>query len=224
VDDTFTIIKKEHSTEFVNYLNTIDECIQWTTEEESVVVKDEQRERQLAFLDTMVVAADDGTTHTKVFRKETHTDQYLNFMSNHPVEHKRGVVRTLYHRAECVVSREADLQQEMEYIQDMLKVNGYPEWILKGRSTSHENNPKPSGSQPHKKRQPVVIPYIKGVSEQLRRVFKEYEIVTYFKPFNTIRQMLVRPKDKITKERTVCPVYHINCDGCDASYVGETER
>ncbi len=71
---------------------------------------------------------------------------------------------------------------------------------------------------------PIVIPYIKGVSEELRRVFKRYEVPTYFKPTNTLRQLLVRPKDKLKKERVVGPVYQIACEKCPATYIGETER
>ena len=39
-----------------------------------------------------------------------------------------------------------------------------------------------------------------------------------------LRQILVWPKDKVIKERVVCPVYHISCDNCDESYIGETGR
>ena len=46
----------------------------------------------------------------------------------------------------------------------------------------------------------------------------------YFKPANTLRQLLVRPKDPVAKERVVGPVYRIPCEQCDDSYVGETER
>ncbi len=69
-----------------------------------------------------------------------------------------------------------------------------------------------------------MLPYIKGVSEQLRRIFKRYEVPAYFKPIHTIRQQLVRPKDPLPKERICGPVYHIPCTGCDAAYIGETER
>ena len=74
------------------------------------------------------------------------------------------------------------------------------------------------------KRYPVVIPYVKGVSEQLRRVLKGYGVKVYFKPTNTLRQILVRPKDKVLKERVTCPVYHIKCEDCEDSYIGETGR
>ena len=60
--------------------------------------------RGLAFLDTWEVINEDGMIKTRVYRKDTHTDQYLNFQSNHPLEHERGVVKTLAHRAKTVVS------------------------------------------------------------------------------------------------------------------------
>ena len=104
MDDTYTVLKKDNSEVFTDYLNTVDPDIKWTTEGEVVIETDDddtemKAERCLAFfLDTMSVLNDDGTIRTRVYRKETHTDQYLNFSSNHPLEHKRGVVRTLLHR------------------------------------------------------------------------------------------------------------------------------
>ena len=75
-----------------------------------------------------------------------------------------------------------------------------------------------------KKRYPVAILYVKGVSEQLIRVMKGYGLKVYFKSTNTLRQILVWPKEKVIKERVVCPVYHISCEICDNSYIGETGR
>ena len=68
------------------------------------------------------------------------------------------------------------------------------------------------------------ISSIKGMSEQIRRVFKKYDVPAYFKPVNTLRQLLPRPKDEMLKGRVVGPVYHIPCDLCDASKIAETER
>ena len=43
-----------------------------------------------------------------------------------------------------------------------------------------------------KKRYPVVILYVKGVSKQVRRVMKGYGLKVYFNPTNTLRHILVR--------------------------------
>ncbi len=42
---------------------------------------------------------------------------------------------------------------------------------------------------PPKRKFPVVMPYIRRVAEQLRRVFKHYDVPEYFKPSNTIKQL-----------------------------------
>ena len=47
-----------------------------------------------------------------MYRKSTHTDQYLNFESNQPLDHKLSVVRALHHRADNVVSDPEDVRQE----------------------------------------------------------------------------------------------------------------
>ena len=37
-------------------------------------------------------------------------------------------------------------------------------------------------------------------------------------------QQLVHPKDKLSKDKVVGPVYHIPCTDCSDDYVGESER
>ena len=56
------------------------------------------------------------------------------------------------------------------------------------------------------KKIPVVIPHVKGFSEQMRLVFGKYGIPTYFKPTNTLPQLFVKPKDSVSKENVVGPV------------------
>ena len=76
----------------------------------------------------------------------------------------------------------------------------------------------------------VVLPYVKGVSEALRRNFNKFGIRVSFKPTQTLRQYLVSPKDKTEKKDIHGPVYMIPCSGqtlrgpCQESYIGETER
>ena len=71
----------------------------------------------------------------------------------------------------------------------------------------------------------MVVQYVRGISEQLKRVFRCFDIPAYFKLTNTLWQLLLLPTDKVEKGKVVHvgPVYHITCDDCDANYVGETE-
>ena len=189
-------------------------------------------ERGLAFLYTLSVINEDGTIKTRVYRKNTHIDQYLNFQSNHHLEHKRGVVKTLAYRAKTVVSEREDRRKELEHLRGALKCNGYPNWILRELKEDNSDErevkrPEPvteTSDKERNKKIPVVIPYIKGFSEQIRRVLGKYGIPTYFKPTNTLRQLLVKPKDPVDKENVVGPVYKIKCEECESTYVGETER
>ena len=70
----------------------------------------------------------------------------------------------------------------------------------------------------------VVIPYIKGLSESISRIFKKHNISTAMRPHKTLRNILVHPKDKQPKEDKAEVIYSIPCKNCNKVYVGETGR
>ena len=66
----------------------------------------------IPFLDTLVKVRKDNTQSVNVCRKPTRTDQYLQFDSAHPLEHKLSVIHTLYHRVDTVVLEWNEIQKE----------------------------------------------------------------------------------------------------------------
>jgi len=70
----------------------------------------------------------------------------------------------------------------------------------------------------------AVIPYVEGLSETAERILHKYGINTAMKPYRTLRQLLVHPKDQRTVEQTGECVYRIPCHNCDCTYIGETGR
>ena len=101
VNDIFSALHECVFKEFTEYLNSRNPHIQFIREVE-------EEEGKTAFLDTCVHLQDDGGLKTIVYRKPTHTDQYLNWDSNHPLDHKRSVVRTLINRSGTHVSETSD--------------------------------------------------------------------------------------------------------------------
>jgi len=212
VDDTFTLIHEYHIDEFTDHINKIDRFIKFTREPEV--------DGKLPFLDVCVHVNPDATTKTTVYRKATHTDQYLNFQSNHPLEHKRSVVRTLLHRADSIVSSKRDKKSEVKHVKTALHTNGYPKWAF--HVIRKPKNPPQQTTRKHL--QPVGLPYMKGTSEKLKRVFRKYGANIYHVPTNTLRANLVRPKDPATPTDQCGVVYRIDCTTCQETYIGETAR
>ena len=65
-----------------------------------------------------------------------------------------------------------------------------------------------------------------SVSVSVKNIAKKGGIQVHFKPSNTIRSSLVKPKDKVGKDKQSGVIYSVKCSdpNCSALYVGETGR
>ena len=214
VDDTFTVLQESEVEHFTHHLNSMDENIKFTVEPE--------QDNTLAFLDTCVCLKDDGSTKVNIYRKATHTDQYLNWDSNHHLEHKRSVVRTLLQRAENLITEEEDKNTEVDHIKKVLKANGYKTWVF--NTTQPMKRKENTTTETSRRQHAIGLPYISKLSEQVARIFKSYNIPVYHKPINTLRSLLVYPKDRTAKAAKCGVVYDIKCPEYDQHYIGETAR
>jgi len=175
-----------------------------------------------------IMHTEEGTINTKVYRKKTHTDQYLSYQSHHPLEHKRSVVNTLMHRAETIINQESDKKDEIDHLKKVLSINGYPNWLIKKEqqkvTQAQTTQESTDNSNTEKHNRLAVVPYIKNLSERIRAILKEYNIATAFRPETTLRKILVHPKDKTSKLDKTGVVYKIKCQKCPQDYIGETLR
>ena len=105
MDDTFVIHKEANKHGFLQHINSVDPVIRFT-------VEDNKEDGSIPFLDTVVKPEADGTLSITVYRKPTHTDQYLQWDSHHHLSAKFSVIQTLFHRASTVCSKPELLQQE----------------------------------------------------------------------------------------------------------------
>ena len=212
VDDTMTKLHEYDIQEFSDHLNSIDPHIKFTSEQEEG--------GSIPFLDTCIHVQEDGSTKVTVYRKPTHTDQYLNFSSNHHLEHKRSVVRTLLHRADKLVTTTSDKKKEIEHVKTALRANGYPEWIfdLPKKKDRKKDQSKESG-----RKVSAGMPYVRGTSETLSRIFRSHGVNMFHKPFNSIRSQVMKVKDKTDMLKKCGVIYGIECE-CKNNYIGETAR
>ena len=159
VDDTFTALPEDQVDRFLDHPNTVEPSIKFTMEESN---------GSLSFLDTLVTHYGDGSLSTSVYRKKTHTDRYLDFTSHYPLAHKVAVARTLMTRADRICTFVPDKDKEKQHIAEALNNNGYPSQHV-NQNWWARFSPHPSSSEDPPKAT-VVIPYIRHLTESIRRI------------------------------------------------------
>ena len=123
MDDTFVIHKEAKKQGFLQHINSGDPAIKFT-------VEDNKEDGSIPFLDTIVKPEVDGSLSITVYRKPTHTDQYLQWDSHHNLSAKFSVFNTLSHRAQTVCSNPELLKKEKEHLRKVLTKCKYPKWAL----------------------------------------------------------------------------------------------
>ncbi len=202
-------------------------------------------------LDVNIQRTTNGNLTFDVYRKPTHTNQYIHFNSNAPLQHKLATVRSLTRRASIIPSTDETKEKEDRRIKDALSLNGYPDWAIRqgtykpknilpptntGDETSSSsttaaanNNSNNNSSSRIRNKGSVTLPYFAGVTEPLVRHMQKIGISATVKTRGSLREHLVHPKDKIDKLKANGVVYYHACAGrdnspCDDNYVGESAR
>ena len=157
----------------------------------------------------------------------SHTDRYLDYNTNHPISAKLSVINTFIHKAKQVCSTPELLAKEMGHLHKVLQDNHYTAQFSQQGKPQQKTNKKPNPSiGKFIEGARVVIPYIKGLSEQYRQTLAKYRDRVFFKGTSTIKPLLMHPKDPIPDAQKTDIIYHWKCPAhnCTAEYIGETSR
>ena len=214
VDDTFVVWP--HGSEklklFHSHLNSLRRSIQFTIEEE--------QDNHLLFLDVLVMKEGNHMT-TSIYRKKTHTDQYLQHESYHHPRIKSGIMSCLMTRAERL-HRGDNVTKEKQHLCNVFVANGYPKEMTE--KFFHKSKAKAvSQTEKEERKDTLYLPYVRGLSEGVERAVKDLKIRTVFKTTLTLRRCLTKVKTPADAINTKGVVYRIACE-CGRVYVGETGR
>lgn len=138
-----------------------------------------------------------------MFRKKTHTEQYLHATSHHFPVQKIVVLNTLATRA-LRVSDENHMEDEKSHLLEVFEKNKGPP--IKKSHYEYSLN--------------VLLPFIHGTTDKIARVLKRNNVFATFKPLNTIKISLRFVKDPVNP-KDMKGVYAIPCS-CVIPYIGET--
>ena len=219
-DDTFVLQHQAHKEDFLQHINTVDQSIQFTVEEA-------KEDGSIPFLDTIIRPEADGTFTIGVYRKPTHTELYLPWDSNHNIAAKYSVISTLSHRALTICSTPELAEEELQDLEHVLGQCKYPKWAIKKIFRKHQHKEKkqtPKTKYPAKCH--IVIPYTQGIGESLKNICKKHGVDVHFKGGQTLKDILVSPKDKdkISSKNSVIYSYTCGIIDCNEEYIGESGR
>ncbi|XP_030751509.1 uncharacterized protein LOC115879021 [Sitophilus oryzae] len=173
---------------------------------------------QLAFLDVLVKRNGDLLDHT-VYRKPTHTDRYLQKLTNDHPSQKQGIIGTLANRARRICANE-HIQEELSHLNKAYLASGYNDREIKAALAPRQR--RPAVNEQENIINKAFLPYVSQVTDRIGKVLKKHNIKTIYKPTRKIRDCLRPAKDK-RDPLSSAGIYRIPCSCCSV-YIETTKR
>jgi hypothetical protein len=126
-----------------------------------------------------------------------------------------------------------NFEKEWKYIKDSAKINGFDDEVIWRIFKKHErkfrlSNVTTLNSTPINSNEfcenVISIPFHGSLTENLRRKLSKYGVKIVFKNQNKLSDLLGSMKDQEKNAEKKSGVYIIDCDDCDAKYIGMTKR
>ena len=184
---------------------------------------------KINFLNVTLSVEEKGRMSYNIHYKPTFSGRFINYYSHHPWAHKKGVIFGLVDRAIKLADNKWHTKNIEQVISILIK-NSYPlktifQHINKRLTilyTKKEHNTE-NNEISKEEFNYFCIPYTKNISEIYREKFKT-EFKTAYRCHNKLNRIIKGGKDRIEPLQQTGVVYKLNCQNCEASYVGQTKR
>ena len=127
--------------------------------------------------------------------------------SHHPQSVKHSIVKCLYNHAKHLVRKPSIISEEKKHLSSVLVSNGYPFSFL--QKLNKTRKPYNSAKPANKFKATAVLPYVKGLFEQLCRCLQQQGVRIILKLETKLRSQLVQPKDTVDLAKQDGVVYMI---------------
>ena len=167
VDDLVLTLPDDRIDTTLEIFNGFNEHIQFTMEREV--------NGQLPFLDVLLLRGVDNRIHTDWYQKPTNSGRYINFKSNHPINHKINTVMAMKSRV-LRLSHDTFHGKNLDKLFKIFSNNGYPKTILK-KLLYRDGKQRPAVTDMTAPPNTTVtvykrLPFVPGLSRSLSNTFK----------------------------------------------------
>lgn len=207
VDDIITGVPCERIEELVSCFNSIHERINFTIERSI--------NNEISFLDINLIVKGDRII-SNWYQKPTFSGRYLNYFSQHPYSHKKGVIIGLIDRV-VMLSDCQFLQENLSKLIIILRNNNYPLKMifstLVNRFKYYTHSDKRIPTSENEGSKYFTIPYVHSVNDKLDIIFKKFNNDLSFTIAKDLQSFIKRHKDNVDKLSINSVVYKIPCRG-----------
>jgi len=221
VDDIALTVPSQKAKEILDVFNSFHPRLQFTIEIGG---------NNLNFLD-VTIRKINNLLEFDFYTKPTFSGRMLNFLSQHPISQKRGVIISMIDRV-FLLSHPRYHQKNFNFIIDTCLSNGYPlGFIFDTISSRLRNlfNKRTKKQNTDDKKDDgykgwFLIPYIPKLADKFKYIADMIKTKLAFFSVEKLGRLIRAQKDSLPKGSHKNVVYELNCKNCDATYIGQTKR
>ena len=159
-----------------------------------------------------------------IFPKPTTNNTTINYLSNHPLEHKLAAYRYYIERIFSLPLNKENQLKEWTTIPDIARSNKFPDNILirLRQQIQQEINhtTPPTGFKSNT--QWTTFTYVSQQIRKITNIFRHTNVKITFKCNNKISQPMKPNTDNYTPYYNRSGIYKLTCNTCKLAYVGQT--